>query len=143
LTKPVTDNDGKRATRRSGAAGFTLIELMIVLAIMGILLSIAQPSLRQSVVRAREAVLREDLFQMREAIDQFYADTGKYPNSLTDLMNAQERSHSYLRVLPKDPITGAPDWITVAPEGSDEGGVFDVHSASPLVAIDGTAYNAW
>jgi general secretion pathway protein G len=122
--------------------GFTLIELMIVIAIMGILISIAQPNLKNSLIRAREAVLKEDLFQMRDAVDQYYADNGKYPATLKDLVNAQERTKSYLRDIPRDPFTGADDWITVAPEG-EEGGVFDVHSASPLVASDGTAYNTW
>ncbi len=125
--------------------GFTLIELMIVLAIMGVLITIAQPNLKKSIIRAREAVLREDLFQMRDAIDQYYADNGKYPSALGDLINPQERARSYLRDIPKDPFTGAADWITVAPEGSegDEGGIFDVHSASPLLALDETAYNTW
>jgi general secretion pathway protein G len=137
----ITGN-GQRFSR-----GFTLIELMIVMAIMGILITIAAPSLKQSIVRAREAVLREDLFQIREAIDQYYADNDKYPAALNDLINTQEKSKSYLRGLPKDPFTNAGDWITVAAEGSGEGGgesgIFDVHSASPLVALDGTAYNTW
>jgi general secretion pathway protein G len=123
--------------------GFTLLELMIVISIMGILITIAVPSFQQSLIRARESVLKEDLFQMREAIDQYYADNGKYPATLQDLTQASDRTKNYLRALPKDPFTGADDWITVAPEGSDEGGVFDVHSASPLVAVDGTAYNVW
>lgn len=130
----------KRAARD---AGFTLLELMIVMAIMGVLLSIAQPSLRQSIVKARESVLREDLFQMREAIDQYYADNGKYPDQLADLINEQDRSRSYLRGIPKDPFTNAQDWITVAPAEGSEGGVFDVHSASPFIATDGSAYNTW
>ncbi len=131
--------------------GFTLIELMIVMAIMGVLLSIAAPNLKQAIIRAREAVLKEDLFQIREAIDQYYADNGKYPAVLTDLINSQEKTKSYLRAIPKDPFTTAEDWITVALEGSGdsggdsggEAGIFDVHSASPLVALDGTAYNTW
>lgn len=139
--------------------GFTLIELLIVMAIMGILISIAAPNLKQSIVRAREAVLREDLFQIREAIDQYYADNGKYPDALTDLLNKDEKTKSYMRALPKDPFTNAEDWITVAPEGGAEGGtggstgsgsdsgsqggIFDVHSASPIVALDGTPYNTW
>ena len=130
------------ATIRS-ERGFTLIELMVVLSIMGILIAIAQPSLTASITRARESVLKEDLFQMRDAIDQYYADNGKYPETLQDLINTQEATRSYLRGIPKDPFTGADDWITVAPEGSEEGGVFDVHSASPLIARDGTAYNTW
>jgi general secretion pathway protein G len=129
-------------TRTLMQQGFTLLELMIVLAIMGVLITIAQPNLKKSVIRAREVVLLENLFQMREAIDQYYADNGKYPATLSDLINTQERSKSYLREIPKDPFSGIADWITVAPEG-DEGGVFDVHSASPLLALDGTAYNTW
>ena len=124
-------------------AGFTLIELMIVLSIMGILITIAQPSFKQSIVRAREAVLKEDLFHMRDAIDQYYADNSKYPDQLADLINQQDRTRSYLRDIPKDPFTGAPDWITVSPEDGEETGVFDVHSASPLIAVDGTPYNTW
>ncbi len=123
--------------------GFTMLELLIVMAIMGILITIAQPSLKQSIIKAREAVLKEDLFQLRDAIDQYYADNGKYPDQLSDLINAQDRSKSYLRDLPKDPFTGSTDWITVSPVEGDEGGVFDVHSASPLLAVDGTAYNTW
>lgn len=126
--------------------GFTLIELMVVMTIMGILIVIAQPSLKRSIIRADEAVLKEDLFQMRDAIDQYYADNGKYPMSLQDLVNTQEPTRSYLRDIPKDPFTRAADWITVAPvvgEGEEGGGVFDVHSASDLVALDGTPYNTW
>jgi general secretion pathway protein G len=143
--------------------GFTLIELLIVISIMGILISIAAPNLKQSLVRAREAVLKENLFQMREAIDQYYADNDKYPEMLTDLLHAEDRTRSYLRSIPIDPFTNSDDWITVAPEGGAEGGtggndddsweddaeedaedgVFDVHSASELVGLDGTAYNTW
>jgi general secretion pathway protein G len=137
------NNNTATTVKRRGERGFTLIELMVVLSIIGILITVAEPSLKQSIVRAREAVLREDLFQMRDAIDQYYADNGKYPATLQDLISTQERPKSYLRGLPHDPFTGADDWITVAPEGSEEGGVFDVHSASPLVATDGTAYNTW
>jgi general secretion pathway protein G len=129
------------------ASGFTLIELLIVMAIMGVLISIAAPNLKQSIIRAREAVLMEDLFQIREAIDQYYTDNGKYPAQLSDLINSQEKTKSYLRALPNDPFTSAPDWITVALESSGDSsgdtGIFDVHSASPLMALDGTAYNTW
>jgi general secretion pathway protein G len=130
------------ATQLRKSRGFTLLELMIVLAIMGVLISIAQPNLKISIVRAREAVLREDLFQIREAIDQYYADNDKYPPTLRDLINQQEKTKSYLRDIPKDPFTGASDWVTVSSEGEDAG-VFDVHSASPLIALDGTTYNSW
>lgn len=134
--------DDRRPQGKRTERGFTLLELMIVLAIMGILITIAQPNLKSSLIRAREAVLREDLYQIRDAIDQYYADYGKYPAQLTDLVNQTEKSKSYLREIPKDPFTSAPDWITVSLDG-DETGIFDVHSASPLVALDGTAYNTW
>ena len=124
-------------------AGFTLLELMVVLAILGILVTFAQPTFNQSITRAREAVLKDDLFQMRDAIDQYYVDNGKYPDQLADLVNSQDPAKSYVRSIPKDPFTKADDWITVAPSENSEGGVFDVHSASPFVAIDGTAYNTW
>jgi general secretion pathway protein G len=122
--------------------GFTLLELMIVLAIMGILLTIAQPNLRHAITRAKEAVLQEDLFQIRDALDQFYADTGKYPAQLTDLVNDSDKGRSYLRAIPKDPFTGTTDWVTISLD-TEDGGIFDVHSASPLVATNGTPYNSW
>jgi general secretion pathway protein G len=143
-------NDGSWTTEgkdHNDSWGFTLIELMIVMAIMGILITIAAPNLKKSIVRARESVLREDLFQIRDAIDQYYADNGKYPAALNDLINTQDKVQSYLRAIPKDPFTNAEDWITIAQEGSEEDGgetgIFDVHSASPLVALDGSAYNTW
>ncbi len=141
MKEPVKHNSARNIPGLSNR-GFTLLELMIVMAIMGILITIAQPSLKQSIVRAREAVLRENLYQIRDALDQYYVDNGKYPGQLTDLINESEKAKSYLRGIPKDPFTGAADWITIALE-SEEGGVFDVHSASPLVGTDGTAYNTW
>lgn len=141
MKEPVKQNSARNIPGLSNR-GFTLLELMIVMAIMGILITIAQPSLKQSIVRAREAVLRENLYQFRDALDQYYVDNGKYPGQFTDLINESEQAKSYLRGIPKDPFTGAADWITIALE-SEEGGVFDVHSASPLVGTDGTAYNTW
>ena len=121
-------------------AGFTLIEIMIVMAIVGILITIAEPSYRVQTVKAREAALKKDLFVMRDVIDQYAADHGAYPESLQELVDA-----SYLRGLPVDPFTRATDtWIEVRETEADEpGGVFDIHSGSDLVALDGTAYNTW
>lgn len=136
----VSAHPGPQARRSS--RGFTLLELMIVLAIMGVLITIAQPNLKSAITRAKEAVLKEDLFQLRDALDQYYADNGKYPSQLLDLVNKTDKSKSYLRDIPRDPFTNADDWITVSLEGED-GGIFDVHSASPLIGTDQTAYNTW
>ena len=120
--------------------GFTLVELMIVMAIAGILLTIAEPSYRAQMIRAREAALKKDLYIMRDVIDQHAADHGRYPDSLHDLVDQQ-----YLRALPVDPFTRSSDtWIEVREAGGeDAGGVFDVHSGSDLVGLDGTPYNTW
>ena len=121
----------------SADEGFTLVELMIVVAIVGILATISIPSYHTSLIKARETVLRQDLFTMREVLDQHRADQGKYPASLGALVAA-----GYLRVLPKDPFTGSTDtWQEIS--DSTEGGVFDVYSGSDLVGTNGTAYNQW
>lgn len=134
--------------------GFTLIELMIVLMIISILASIAVPNYRSSLIRAREAVLADTLSQFRKTIDDYYADKGKYPDSLNDLV-----SGGYLRSLPKDPFTGSSEtWVTVAPPEltpptdikgeqpaavKEAGNVYDVHSGSNLVGNNGVPYNEW
>lgn len=124
--------------------GFTLIELLIVMTVIGILAAIAVPSYQRSLIRARETVLAEDLFQMRHAIDAFYADNACYPESLEDLV-----SKRYLRGIPKDPFTQSDaSWETDPPEASGEGetpcgALYDVHSGSDLVGLDGRPYKEW
>ena len=123
--------------------GFTLVELMIVISIIAILLAIAVPRYSQSVVRARESVLKQDLFSLRSSIDQYTLDKEKAPQSLDELV-----SSGYLRVIPKDPITNAPDWVPVEDDtlmSADQTapGISDVHSASQASGSDGTAYSSW
>lgn len=124
--------------------GFTLIELLIVMTVIGILASIAVPSYQRNLIKARETVLLEDLYQMRRAIDTYYADRGKYPDALEDLVTAK-----YLRGIPKDPFTDQNDsWQTSPPEAAEDGevavgGVFDVHSGSDLVGLNGIPYQEW
>ena len=122
------------------ASGFTLIELMVVVSIVGILVTLAIPSYRVSVLKAREAVLREDLFVMRDVMDKYYADHGTYPPQLQDLVDKE-----YLRKMPVDPFTDASDsWVEVFATGADgSSGVYDVHSGSDRVALNGTPYNEW
>lgn len=120
-----------------GERGFTLIELMVVISIIGILATIAVPMYQSSVTKAKESTLKEDLYQMRSAVDKYYADNGAYPGSLSALAEKK-----YIRSLPVDPFTGAGDtWVEVPP---DEGeGVYDVKSGSTLTALNGTSYNEW
>lgn len=123
----------------SGKRGFTLIELLVVLAIIGVLLALATPRYFSSLDRSKEAVLRDNLHRMREAIQQYYADKGKYPETLETL--AADR---YLREVPIDPITGRADtWIAVPPPDGTENGVFDVRSGAPGNGRDGTPYRSW
>lgn len=118
--------------------GFTIIEIMIVMAIIGILLTIAQPQFQRYTTKAKETVLSENLFTLREVIDQYYGDKGKYPDTLQELV-----SEGYIRKIPEDPFTKSSDtWVTVPPD-SGEGGIYDVHSGSDLIAIDETPYNEW
>lgn len=128
-----------RAGTLPGAYGFTLIELLVVLAIVGTLLTLALPRYSGSIDRSKEAVLKENLYQMREAISRYHADKGRYPASLETL--AAER---YLRRIPLDPVTdSAATWIAVAPPEARSGGVFDVRSGAPGKALDGSEYRQW
>ena len=126
--------------RRS--AGFTLLEMMIVMIIMGVLMSIALPIYNQALVRSREAVLRQDLFTLRSLISQYTLDKQKAPQSLDDLVPA------YIKVVPKDPMTNEANWETVQEDvllsvDQQDPGITDVHSASSATASDGTAYSTW
>jgi general secretion pathway protein G len=119
--------------------GFTLIELMVVLTVISLLLSLAVPRYFHSVNKARESTLRQDLDTMRDAIDKFHGDNGRYPKSLEELV-----SRRYLRTIPPDPITGdASAWIVVSSEDASEAGVSDIKSAAPGSSADGTLYGNW
>lgn len=123
-------------------AGFTLLELMIVISIIIILASITLPQYQKTIMHTRETVLRDDLRKMRSLIDQFAADKGKLPQSLDDLVSA-----GYMREVPIDPFTGQKDWVPTAGEdpNSSEGeqGLTDIHSASADTSTEGTAYSEW
>ena|ERR1700742_1702232 len=129
---------------RKKQRGFTLIELIIVIAMISILLGVMVPVYRIHVLHANEAVLKEDLYNMRQAIDQFTQDKGKAPQALDDIVSA-----GYLHAIPKDPFTHASDsWQTVQEdvlESVDQTapGISDVKSGSSLTSSDGTAYSSW
>ena len=126
-------------TRVARRAGFTLIELLIVFAIIGVLLTLALPRYFGSVEHSKETVLKENLYQMRDAISRYYSDKGRYPESLDAL--AADR---YLRQVPLDPITeSAATWQIVQPADAQRSGIYDVRSGAPGKARDGTDYAQW
>jgi general secretion pathway protein G len=130
--------------RKKPNRGFTLIELMIVISLILILVSVALPAYNQSILRARESVLKQNLFTLRSVISQYTLDKQKAPQSLEDLVSA-----GYLKQLPTDPMTGRNDsWVVDEEEAlmsvdQQETGIYDVHSGSSGVGSDGTAYSSW
>lgn len=134
----------ERNTKTGNARGFTLVELLIVISLISILAAMGLVQYRNSVQSAKESVLKTDLFRMRDAIDQYYADKGKYPSSLDSLV-----SDGYMRRLPEDPITKSADtWVTEPAEPdpnnpSAEPGVYNVKSAAQGTALDGSSYSDW
>jgi general secretion pathway protein G len=119
-------------------AGFTLVELMVVLTVVALLLSIVVPDYVGRVRRAEEAALKENLAVMRDALDKHYADVGRYPATLDDLV-----SKRYLRAIPNDPLTQSRSWIVVAPTDPKRGGVYDIKSSAKGTGSNGTPYERW
>ena len=130
--------------RKTGSCrGFTLIEMMIVVCLIIILVSIAVPVYNRSILHAKEATLRQDLFTLRSVTSQYTLDKQKAPQTLEDLIPA-----GYIKVIPKDPFTNEPNWTTdqedsIMAVDQQEPGIVDVHSSSNLTASDGTAYSSW
>jgi general secretion pathway protein G len=132
------------AVHKKRNRGFTLIELMIVISLMLILVSISIPAYNQSILRAKESVLKQDLFQLRSLISQYTLDKQKAPQALEDLVSA-----GYLKQIPADPMTGQANWEVVQEEDTilsadqQDPGISDLHSASNSTSSDGTAYSSW
>jgi general secretion pathway protein G len=129
--------------KRNGRSGFTLIELMIVMAIVVILIATAIPQYQKSLIRAKESVLKNNLFTIRMMIDEYSYDKQKAPQSLQDLVQ-----EGYLREVPRDPITGNNNWRTIMEDAtqatsSTEPGIFDIRSTSDKTSLEGTPYSDW
>lgn len=119
--------------------GFTLIELLVVMAIIAMLVSMAAPRYFSSVDKSREAVLHENLAMTRQALDKYFGDNGKYPDTLDDLVTRR-----YLRSLPVDPLTGSSaTWIIISPDQPEKGVVSDIKSGAPGNGLDGSAFKDW
>ena len=132
------------ALTRRGERGFTLVELLVVISLISILAAMGLVQYKNSILRTQESVLKTDLFRVRDAIDQYYADKGKYPASLDALV-----SDGYLRKIPEDPVTKSTDtWQTIPAEAdpnnpSSEPGIYDIKSGAQGTALDGTNYSDW
>jgi general secretion pathway protein G len=120
------------------AVGFTLVELIVVLTVIALLLSIVVPDYVGRMRRAEEAALKQNLAVMREALDKHFADVGRYPTTLDELV-----AKRYLRSIPDDPLTQAKTWLVVAPADPKRGGVYDVKSAAKGTGSNGTPYDRW
>ena len=119
--------------------GFTLIELLVVMTIIALLLTLAVPRYFHSVEKSKETVLRDNLSIVRESLDKYYADLGKYPDTLDDLVTKK-----YLRSVPRDPVTeSSTTWVIVAPTDSNKGAIYDIKSGAPGKARDGSLYAEW
>jgi general secretion pathway protein G len=119
--------------------GFTLIELLVVMSVIALLLTLAVPRYLGSIEKSKEAVLKENLALMRDSIDKYYGDQGRYPDAIEDLVNKK-----YLRRIPPDPVTeSATTWVVVPPEDTQKGAVYDVRSGATEPARDGTVYRDW
>ena len=120
-------------------AGFTLVELLVVMAIIATLLTLAVPRYFGSVEKSKEAVLKQNLATLRDSLDKYYGDTGRYPDSLDDLVTKK-----YIRSIPLDPLTeSASTWVLIPPVDPGKGAVYDVKSGAQGKASDGTAYGEW
>lgn len=133
----------RRIRSGKGLRGFTLIELMVVMAIIAIMVAVAVPMYQKSVVRAKESVLRQNLFTLRTVIDEYTYDKAKAPQSLQDLVQ-----EGYLRQIPADPMSGESDWTTIQEDAvtsvnQTEPGIFDVRSKSDKKSLEGTPYSEW
>lgn len=137
IIKPVLNRLKQPGSYRC-ERGFTLIELLVVMAIIAILLTIVTPRYFNSVDRAKEAVLKQNLSILRDVIDKYFSDTGKYPPDLHQLVEDR-----YIREIPVDPVTGENVWVEVPPPDPEMEGVFDVHTTSDRQALDGTFYEKW
>jgi general secretion pathway protein G len=135
MERPTTPGERSR--------GFTLLEMIVVVSILAILAAIALPNYKVAQIQAKEAVLKEDLYRLRDVIDQYYVDKGQYPPSLESLVE-----EGYLRKLPADPFTQSASWVPVFAEPdpdhpNEQPGVYDVKSAAEQPSLTGTPYNEW